>query len=491
MADLRYLKQRRQGWYFRIAVPSDLQDRIRPGRPMREIVETLGTTDLRKAQSDRWARREHWERHFKRLRGEPDDVPIKPPREVYEETLKAARVDKVDAHGREEWESDLDRHLDAVLGEAMARQGVSDTTELDDLPPDLQARLDALQDYRREALGKKVARRSIYSTTVREAADGFLREAGKTAMKQTIGQYEAVLRLFTDFTNNKPMGEVKRRDVALFLDEVEQLHPHWGRSPKTKERSFADIVETFRSSDETVGLSNRTLNRYLTAVSGAWKWAKLRGEAEGENPTADLFRPTSGKHSEPYQPYPPELLARLFEEPKPDNPLMWELPYVALFTGMRLNEICSLDWSDVQEDDGVVFFDVTVSKSEAGVRRVPVHSRLGWLMERRREKGAIWPELKAGGPDKKRSWYFTKRFGVFRRGRGIVGAGLKFHSFRKNTVQCFERARVPQNEAAEIVGHEKVGITYSVYNPQGMTMRQRLEVVEKIGYPVLGDFIPA
>ena len=60
-----------------------------------------------------------------------------------------------------------------------------------------------------------------------------------------------------------------------------------------------------------------------------------------------------------------------------------------------------------------------------------------------------------------------------------------FHSLRKNATRCLELARVPQNEAAEIIGHEKAGITYTVYNPEGLTMKHRQQVVKKIKYPVL------
>lgn len=470
---------------------------------MTEIVETLGTRDLTLAQSLRWAKRDQWEREFTRLRvsdprrGGSDlhqsrrggsDLA----REVYQNTLREAEAGQLAVESPAEGRiSDFDAELDAVLEEATRRTGVAHESELEAVRADLQARFDALQDYKAKAMGRKPKPRPAYSMKVSEAVQGFLREVGKTATKQTTGQYEASLRLFADFTGDKPIADVTRRDVASFLDEIEQFDPQWGRSPKTKKRSFEELKAMFQRTDGSIGLMNRTLNRYLTAISGAWEWAKRREEATGEDPTDGFFKPVKGRHAEPFQPYPLEMLNRLFVAPAPDNRLLWELPLVSLYSGMRLNEIASLDWRDVKDEDGIPYFDITAAKSEAGVRKVPVHNRLGWLLERREKatsvagEGAIWPELKPGGPDGKRSWYFTKRFGVFRRERGIDGPGLKFHSFRKNAVRCLELARVPQNEAAEIVGHEKAGITYRVYNPHGLTMEQRREVVEKIEYPGL------
>src|SRR5699024_10541142 len=65
MADTRYLKQRRQGWYFVMRVPADVQEAA--GKTV--ITKTLGTRDLTKAQKDRWKMVADWTDHFETLRG--------------------------------------------------------------------------------------------------------------------------------------------------------------------------------------------------------------------------------------------------------------------------------------------------------------------------------------------------------------------------------------------------------------------------------------
>ena len=45
-----------------------------------------------------------------------------------------------------------------------------------------------------------------------------------------------------------------------------------------------------------------------------------------------------------------------------------------------------------------------------------------------------------------------------------------------------ENARVPQSEAAQVIGHDRAGITFGTYNPEGMALKALREVVEKIGY---------
>jgi hypothetical protein len=62
----QYLVQRHQTWFLRMMVPRALRDKL--GK--REIVETLGTRDIRVAQALRWARVDHWKTHFEALRAD-------------------------------------------------------------------------------------------------------------------------------------------------------------------------------------------------------------------------------------------------------------------------------------------------------------------------------------------------------------------------------------------------------------------------------------
>ena len=135
---------------------------------------------------------------------------------------------------------------------------------------------------------------------------------------------------------------------------------------------------------------------------------------------------------------------------------------------MRLNEICSLKLADLKKEHGVWYFDVTNAKTEAGDRRVPVHSvliKLGLLKCAQKLEGeCLFPALKPGGPDAKRSWYLSKAFGAYRKRLQVIrmdNAGrdlVDFHSFRRSAIGCLETARVPQSEAAQVVGHERAGI---------------------------------
>ena len=158
---------------------------------------------------------------------------------------------------------------------------------------------------------------------------------------------------------------------------------------------------------------------------------------------------------------------------------------VAIFTGMRRNEIASLTYGQIRCEDGFDFIDVTDAKTEAGVRRVPLHPRLGWLKDRAANADSvarIWPGFSSEGPGGQPGGDAGKLFTAHKSKRGFKGRIKAFHSFRKNFVGQLERAGVPQNEVAQIVGHEKKGLTFGVYGTH-LTPQRAAEIVALIDYP--------
>jgi len=485
-----YLKQRRKGFAFQIRVPADVRDKLGKG-PV--IVKGLRTRDrdLAEARAAQWAG--HYKMVFEAMRGDRDAAEDLR-RSMFDDQLKRLREEQPEkyqvATAPEDFIDGLDLRLDALLDEARARGWQQYDSEEDmrvgnsnPLPEDLQTKFDALGAYKREVEGLP-PQRGDYALPFRELAARYLDTRRDKFTKQTIAQHEAIYRLFSDFLGKKAFAKVTRADAAQFIDEMRDLDPLWGRSPLTKQRTFSQLKALFPAKDKRI--TSRTLQRYLSHLAPVWEWAETRDEVSGKNPFRGIVKKEKRKGSL-YQPFAPEELKALFSK-LPQRAWLWEVAMVVLFSGMRANEICSLAWSDLKKEDGVWYFDISAAKSEAGIRPVPVHSKLEWLLTRRpkRGKGQVWSDLKPGGPDGKYSHYFTKRFVEWRRRVGITdGRGRVFHSFRKNAVQCLERANVPQSEAAQIVGHERAGITYAVYSPHGLTMTQRRDIVEKIKYPGL------
>ena len=142
-------------------------------------------------------------------------------------------------------------------------------------------------------------------------------------------------------------------------------------------------------------MTNRTLNRHVSALSCVFKWADKRGHFDGRNP----FQGQSRKNADGtgWRAYTIKELKTLFAGPlfgdvptnerispsqhSTETALYWAM-LIALFSGMRQGEICQLRTDDIQRRGNVWVFTVTGDgagqslKTNAAARVVPVHSAL-------------------------------------------------------------------------------------------------------------------
>lgn len=503
MADTLYLKQRRQTWFTNIPVPRDLQEQL--GKD--HIVQSLKTRDLSVAQRRRWSHVEEAHATFDRHRGSqgttPEEIEDRAWK-AYEQALREAEEGGLDEEG-------INLYI-GLLGDQIDDGKLDEAEEAE-----AWAKITAMHGRRAALRGQPFqppptfGPRGIDRVTLRpvsrkktagdplpfsEAAQRYLEETQRdpdaALTQQTVGQSEAVFRLFKDFCRDAPLVDITRAEAGEFLSTVATLDRHWGRSPKTKERSLEDLLELYGG--HPTGLSNKTLNRYASVLGVVFKWARKRGLHDGENPFEGQSRKGAKTRKTGWLPFTMAELSTLLSSLRPqvapnahtvDTALAWAV-WIGAYSGMRLNEICSLDVADVRKEKGVWFFDVADAKTEAGVRRVPVHSVLleADLLDYRKRvgSGSLWPGLKPGGPDRKLSWYTTKRFTRVRRGLGLTRDRLAFHSLRNNVGGALEAARVPESEAVQILGHEKLSMSYAVYS-LGLELPALKEVVEKIDYP--------
>jgi integrase len=147
------------------------------------------------------------------------------------------------------------------------------------------------------------------------------------------------------------------------------------------------------------------------------------------------------------------------------------LPLIAVFSGMRQEEICQLRVEDIRQDEDVWFIDINDRpprklKNATAVRRVPIHSqliRLGFLAhvdtQRRRRQARVFPALQPGGADDRLGHAFTKWFTRYRREVGLYRQGLDFHSFRHTATTLMHQAGVALAVIDHVTGHATPGET--------------------------------
>ena len=239
---------------------------------------------------------------------------------------------------------------------------------------------------------------------IKEAAAAYIadrnRQRGSAWTAQTLGQAETTLRLFAEFMNDAPIETITRSDVATFLAAIAELDPKYGRRIAGKQLTFVELLKAFPA-QQGEGLSNKTLNRHVGIIAATFEWAIRSGKFVGDNPAKGHHRSSGGPDNEgadERRSFTIIELNKLFCGPlftvenkqrvRPHNhtyetALMWLIP-IALYTGMRLDEMCGLRVGDVSEKTGIRFFNIESYegrrlKTSAARRKVPIHSELDLL----------------------------------------------------------------------------------------------------------------
>jgi integrase len=166
------------------------------------------------------------------------------------------------------------------------------------------------------------------------------------------------------------------------------------------------------------------------------------------------------------------------------------LPLIAVFSGMRQEEICQLHVEDVRKAEDVWYFEITNQgtrklKNRSAARRVPLHEeliRLGLLDEvaARRQAGEarLFPQLEGGGADARLGHAYTKAFTRYRREVGLYQAGLDFHSFRHSATTFMHEAGVHATVIDHVTGHVTAGET-ARYTKRS-SLQQMKQAIDKI-----------
>jgi integrase len=255
-------------------------------------------------------------------------------------------------------------------------------------------------------------------------------------------------------------------------------------SEKVDDDAAIAYVETLKLS----GASYNTQRRKLNSLVGLWDWLALRKHvARGVNPWRGfrLSNRNSGAR-ESKRPYTDEELLALLNG-SPSYPGLRDLMLLGLYTGARLNELCSLERRDVTHRAGAWWLNIRKAKTRAGIRSIAVAHKVPMAILARRHKAAadahafIFSEFKAGGYDERQSWNVGKAFGRYRDLRGLPRV-VDFHGLRRVLITRLENLAVDQVRIARYVGHEFPSLVAAVYSG-GSSEQTSIAVARAITYP--------
>ena len=302
---------------------------------------------------------------------------------------------------------------------------------------------------------------------------------------QTTLQARKTYQLFVELCGDRPIAGYVRDDAVRFKNLLCDLPANYGKAAKYKGMAASDIAAASATQDED-RLTPRTIQRHLSAMSALWEDAIEQGEA-----TSNLFKgfklPSSKRPQDQRAMWSSDKLGQLFASPiwrgchsaerrtKSGKEIIRDhrfwLPLIAVFSGMRQEEICQLHLEDLRQESGIWVFDVNDKpprqlKNRNAVRLVPVHRQLlamGLIAYadglRTAGKERLFPQLTSGGADDRFGHNFSKNFTYYRRQIGLYQPGLDFHSFRHSATTFMAHAGVSVPIIDQLTGHATPGET--------------------------------
>ena len=342
------------------------------------------------------------------------------------------------------------------------------------------------------------------SPLLSEAIDRYLSEKKVNLTPRTVEEYYSGFKLFINVVGNIPIQSINREKITKYKDALLKLPSNMEKRKIYRDKTIDELL--CMEIPEQDRRANRTIKKLIGRVGTFFTYTIYEGLYKGNNPALHLILPKSKDDEDMKRaPYDKDDLVKLFHSNEYLNdkhayPYMFWSPIIALFHGIRQNEIAQLHLSDIKKsEDGVWVFEVIENREDksvktiAGKRLVPMHpfvlkelNFLG-LYRNLKSKGVdrLFHELKKSkkGYGARVSKWFNERY---KKRCGIAPAEdgrLKdFHSFRTTFITDLRHKKVHDMMLKQVVGHKIDSTVTGEYTDKFPLQDVRKEIIEMIDF---------
>ena len=521
-----YLTTHRGILYFRILVPNHLQSLI----GQREIRRSLNGLDSRSART-KALRLSLAAQHFFAL---ADDLAHERIHSVQEETIQSFGItrENIKSVGTFLFDSTLKKDLSpaslllllpSFLREQKGTLSVKMFSEkaVPVRKESIQNESPAIKDeHNLPTRSAETTRRRIKLEgkkelpNLREALDAYVKAKTLTWSAASAKDIPPQVRQFVEIVRELEHGrdirvdELSREHIRSYFDTLKHLPCRLCGQRQFAGKGWLQLADMGRSGQIERLLSVKTMEVRQTNVRSFVNWCELeyRGAVQAKYVNSGFPKVLSDKDIRrkgvKREAFTQDELKALFGDmgkyvqATEGVPSRFWVPLIALYSGMRLEEICQLHLSDIVKMDGVLCFSINEEsggsgyvkhvKSSAGIRKVPVHPHLWdelglkkfvasrWTKtpEENYTSTLLFPDLQervnaVNHATVKLGSALTHWFTRYRRSVGVGGqhgepSTKAFHSFRHTVIEYLHKeARVDLSMLQAVVGHEMVdmGVT--------------------------------
>ena len=449
--DKQYLKKRHNVWWVRMRIPSDAKEIIGKN----EFCRNLHTTDIYEANIKKHKEIASMLEEIAQAKRDYEGMADKLSKEVqiskYTEYLQQSTVSEGERYynGEKDYSDDhsivlgnlLEGKLDKLYGSKEADAILhSDDPQWEGQEPNSLAKKNFIEAH-------KLTDQSYSPLSL--VSKKFLAEESKSLKNSSYRRKQTHIEHFITWTSNRDITKINKKIVGEYVTSIIQ-----NNNP-----------------------ASATISNTVSNVGSFFRWAEGRGYIE-YNPFSNLKLPKRNKGSQNRKPWSDEnIMTFLKSELIGVNEFI--ATCVSLYSGMRLDEICNIQKTVINDN----CFKVLEGKTKASRRKIPIHPVLKPLVERfldSKEEVYLIKGIKRGGYDNKRSWNFQKKLGRLRKKIGIP-EGVVFHTLRNTFVTRMENLGIPRNHISQIMGHEDSNMALDIYSA-GLAIEPLVKSMKKLTY---------
>ncbi len=347
----------------------------------------------------------------------------------------------------------------------------------------------------------------VKGTNLQELLSQFLSEQSpKNLRSKTLSQYRAVVGRFEEVIGaNTPITEITRQHCIAFRDLLAQMPSN--ASKRFRGMKMQQVANAAKEKDWP-RLTARSVNKSMETLSALLSYATDQADLIRKNPAKRLRLETDGEKVD--RTFDKAQLRTLFgsalfqeyvvsSDPEVKHSRYW-VPFIALFCGMRQNEICQLYIEDIKQRDGIYFFAVREKLDDGSVapdkhlktknarRDIPIHPALlkrGFLelVQIKKQAGAkrLFEELPYSA-GQNYSDAFQKWFSRLLRDTGVCAERkVTFHGLRHTFRDALRRGTVLK-EHSQALGGWNSDESLSEHYGRGYPLDVLLREISKVSY---------
>ena len=440
----QYLKKRHNVWWLRIRIPANAKELM--GKT--ELWKNLKTRDLAEANMKKHKEIGLMYEEIAQALRDYEGIADKLSKEVqiskYAEYL---REEKITSGGNDIedtsiikldlLEGKLDKVYDSKVAQAILN---SDDPQWEGQEPNSLAKKNFIKSL-------KLTDQSYSSLSL--VSKKFLAEEYKSLKNSSFRRKKTHIQNFINWTSDRDITKIDKKIVGEYITSIINKN-----NP-----------------------APATISNIVSNVGSLFSWAEGRGYIVF-NPFYNLKLPKKNKVSQGRKPWSDEnIMTFLKSELIGVNEFI--ATCVSLYSGMRLDEICNIQKTVINDN----CFKVLEGKTKASRRKIPIHPVLKPLVERfldSKEEVYLIKGIKSGGYDNTRSWNFQKKLTRLRQKLGMP-EGVVFHTLRNTFATHMENLGIPRNHTSQIMGHKDSNMALDIYSA-GLAIEPLVKSMKKLTY---------